>query len=53
MQKKSPKRTRKRGRGLKADYGGATPEQVAKAVLGYRPPEESRSDTKDSWRQKK
>ena len=24
-------------KGLKADYQGATPEQVAKAVLRYRP----------------
>ena len=53
IQKPSPKRARKRGRGLKADYGGATPEEVARAVFGYRPPVESRSETKDSWRRKK
>ena len=29
---------RKRRKGLKADYKDATPEQVAKAVLMYRPP---------------
>ena len=28
----------KRRKGLKADYRGATPEQVAKAVGRYRPP---------------
>lgn len=27
----------KRHEGLKADYKGATPEQVARAVLTYRP----------------
>ncbi len=27
----------KRKQGLKADYKGATPEQVAEAVLRYRP----------------
>lgn len=30
---------RTRRKGLKADYKGATPEQVAKAVLMYRPPD--------------
>lgn len=29
---------RKRRKGLKADYGDATPEQVAKALHAYRPP---------------
>ena len=28
---------KKRTKGLKADYRGATPEQVALAVLRYRP----------------
>jgi len=28
----------KRRKGLKANYGGATPEQVARAVGRYRPP---------------
>jgi hypothetical protein len=29
--------TRKRRQGLKANYGGATPEQVAKALHAYKP----------------
>ena len=33
MRKSRP--TRRKGR--EADYGGATPEQVAKALLRYRP----------------
>lgn len=28
---------RKRRKGLKANYGGATPEQVAKALHAYKP----------------
>lgn len=31
----------KRRKGLKANYGGATPEQVARAVGRYRPPKTS------------
>ena len=36
---------RKRRKGLKADYKDATPEQVAKAVLMYRPPPDLDSDS--------
>ena len=32
--------------GRKADYAGASPEQVAKAVLSYKPPTVTRSDSK-------
>lgn len=34
----SEKAVRERKSGLKADYRGATPKQVAMAVLRYRPP---------------
>ena len=40
----TPKPNRK---GLKADYGKATPEQVAKALHRYRP---GRSVTRETWR---
>ncbi len=40
MEKEKPteKPVRQRKPGLKADYSGATPEQVGLAVLRYRPP---------------
>ena len=34
----------KKGEGLKADYGDATPEQVAEAVLAYRPKPRPKDD---------
>ena len=34
----------------KADYQGATPEQVAEALLRYRPPEEGpKPEKSDRW----
>jgi len=36
------KPARQRQPGLKADYRGATPEQVGLAVLRYRPPSKMR-----------
>lgn len=35
--KRTARRQSRRQEGLKADYRGATPEQVARAVLMYRP----------------
>lgn len=32
-----PQKPKKYKKGLKADYKGATPEEVARAVLRYRP----------------
>jgi hypothetical protein len=36
----TPKARKPYRTGLRANYKGATPEQVAKAVLRYRPPEQ-------------
>lgn len=35
----------KRRKGLKANYGGASPEQVARAVGRYRPPSKPAPDS--------
>ncbi len=43
----------KREKGLSANYGGATPEEVALAVLRYRPGKKKQQPKKDGSRERR